>query len=307
MPLLIVALLAIPLGLDLYLPVPEDNPLRREDVELGRRLFFDRALSRDRRVACASCHEPALAFSDGRPFAIGVFNRVGRRSAPAIVNRAYGDAFFWDGRAASLEQQVLEPIQDPNEMDLTLPEASRRVGLPVDRISRALASYVRSILSGNSRFDRFMDGNRAALSEEEQAGLRVFRGNGNCTQCHVGPTFTDEQFHNTGVAWRGRADDPAGGALLDTGRFQVTGRDRDRGAFKTPTLRDVARTAPYMHDGGLPTLHNVVEYYARGGNRNPWIDNALRPLSLSTNDKRALTAFLVTLSGDIHEGTASVR
>ena len=149
--------------------------------------------------------------------------------------------------------------------------------------------------------------NRVLFIEEEQAGLRVFRGNGNCTQCHIGPTLTDEQFHNTGVAWRQRSDEPAGGTLFDVGRFQLTGRERDRGAFKTPTLRDIARTAPYMHDGSVATLQEVVDYYDRGGNRNPWIDRTLQPLLLSSTDKLALTAFLFTLSGEIQEGAASFR
>ena len=295
-----VAALAIPLGLDLYMPVPESNPLTADKVLLGRRLFSDTRLARDRTVACVSCHDPARAFSDGRPAAIGVFRRVGRRNSPAIVNRAYGRAFFWDGRTASLEEQVLQPIQDPNEMDMTLPEVSARVGLPVGKIANALASYVRSILSGNSRFDQFVNGDRAALSAEEHAGLQVFRGKANCTACHVGPTFTDERFHNTGVAWRD-------GAFRDEGRFVVSGLEADRGAFKTPTLREVAQTGPYMHDGSLATLEEVVDYYDRGGNPNPALDRELRPLRLSSNDKRALVAFLGSLSGEVREGMASLR
>ena len=288
--LLLAALLAIPLGLDLYMPVPEDNPITAERVARGRELFFDTRLSRDRTIACASCHDPERAFSDGRPVAIGVFNRVGTRSAPALINRGYGRAFFWDGRAATLEEQVLQPIQDPNEMDLTLPEVSARVGMPIDEVSRALASFVRSLLSGDSPFDRFINGDRAALSTEQQAGLQVFRGKANCTACHVGPTFTDERFHNTGVAWRE-------GQLLDEGRFGVTRRSEDRGAFKTPTLREIARTAPYMHDGSLVTLREVVDYYDRGGNSNPGLDAELRPLNLTASDKDALIGFLQSLNG----------
>src|SRR5687768_250953 len=259
---LLLLVIAIPLGLDLYMPVPEGNPLSVEKVELGRRLFRDRRLSRDRSIACSSCHDPERAFSDGRPVAIGIARQVGRRSAPALINRGYGRAFFWDGRAATLEEQVLQPIQDPNEMDMTLAEASARVGLPVEDISRSLASFVRSLLSGNSPFDRFINGDRDALSPEQQAGLSIFRGKGNCTACHVGPTFSDERFHNTGVASRD-------GRLLDEGRFAVTRKTEDRGAFKTPTLREIARTAPYMHDGSVATLEDVVEFYDRGGNKNP--------------------------------------
>src|SRR6266852_5235070 len=182
------------------MPVPEDNPLTAEKIALGRRLFFDRRLSRDGSISCASCHDPSRAFSDGRPVTAGVFGRQGRRNASAIVNRGYGRSFFWDGRAATLEEQVLKPIQDPNEMDLTLPEAAFRTGLPAEEISRALASYVRSILSGDSPFDRFIGGDLSALSAGQQAGLQLFRGKANCVACHVGPNFTDERLHNTGVA-----------------------------------------------------------------------------------------------------------
>ena len=288
--LLLAAVLAIPLGLDLYMPVPEDNPVTVERVERGRDLFFDKRLSRDGTVACASCHNPERAFSDGRPVAIGVFNRVGRRSAPALVNRGYGRAFFWDGRAATLEEQVLQPIQDPNEMDMTLPEVSARVGMPIDEVSRSLATFVRSLLSGDSRFDRFINGDRDALTAEQQAGLQLFRGKANCTACHVGPTFSDERFHNTGVAYRE-------GRVLDEGRFEVTARPEDRGAFKTPTLREIARTAPYMHDGSFVTLAEVVDYYDSGGNRNPALDRELRPLKLTIGEKLSLIAFLQALNG----------
>lgn len=289
---LLALVIAIPLGLDLYMPVPDENPLTREKVELGRRLFRDRRLSRDRSLACSSCHDPDRAFSDGRPVAIGINRQVGRRSAPALINRGYGRVFFWDGRAATLEEQVLQPIQDPKEMNMTLAEASARVGLPSGDISRALASYVRSILSGNAPFDRFTYGDRRALSSEQQAGLQVFRGKGNCTACHVGPNFTDERFHNTGVAWRD-------GSLVDEGRFAVTGTMEDRGAFKTPTLREIARTAPYMHDGSLVSLDEVVDYYDRGGNANPGLDLELRPLKLTASEKRSLVVFLHTLSGTV--------
>ena len=198
--LLLAAALTIPLGLDLYMPVPEENPITAEKVKLGRRLFHDRRLSRDQSLACASCHDPERSFSDARPVAVGVFGRKGRRNAPALINRGYGRSFFWDAHVPTLEEQVLKPIQDPNEMDLTLEEASSRVGLTAEEISRALASYVRSILSGESPFDRFVNGDRDALTAQQQLGLQVFRGKGNCTACHVGPNFTDEKLHNTGVA-----------------------------------------------------------------------------------------------------------
>lgn len=284
--ILVATLLTIPLGLDLYLPVPEDNPLTAERIELGRLLFFDRRLSRDQSVSCSSCHDPARAFSDGRPVAIGVFGRKGRHNAPALINRGYGQSFFWDGRVKTLEEQVLKPITDPNEMDLTLQRASARVRLPQDTIARALASYVRSILSGDSPFDRFLDGDRQALTPEQQLGLQVFRGKGNCTACHVGPNFSDERLHNTGVAWHG-------GRLTDEGA--------GRGDFKTPTLREVARTAPYMHDGSFSTLEAVIDFYDRGGGLNLNLDPEIRPLHLSSTEKQALAAFLRSLSGEVRQ------
>lgn len=290
-----IALITIPLGLDLYLPVPESNPITPDKVALGRQLFFDRRLSRDGSVACATCHNPNRAFSTPAPTAIGVGGRQSRRNAPALINRAYGRTFFWDGRISSLEEQVLKPIQDPNEMDLTLEEASARVRLDVPTLSRALASYVRSILSGDSPYDRFANGDRSALSSEQQFGLQVFRGKARCTACHVGPNFTDEQFHNTGVAWR---DD----RLADEGRFAISGKPRDHGAFKTPTLREVARTAPYMHDGSVATLEDVIEFYSEGGRANPHLDPEVRPRNFTPQEKRALVTFLQSLNGKLSEG-----
>lgn len=279
--------IAIPRGLDLYLPAPEDNPLTPEKITIGRELFFDKRLSRDGSVSCASCHDPERAFSDGRAVAVGVLGREGRRNAPALINRAYGRLFFWDGRVATLEEQVLKPIQDANEMDMTVSEAAARVGLPADDISRALASFVRSILSGDSPYDRFIDGDRTALTAEEQTGLQIFRGRGNCTACHFGPNFSDDRLHNTGVAWRE-------GKFTDIGAGQ--------GNFKTPTLREVARTAPYMHDGSLATLEQVIDFYSDGGRTNPRLDPEIRRLNLSSEEKRMLTVFLRSLTGWLREG-----
>ena len=318
----------VPLGLDLYMPVPEDNPLTPERIALGRRLFSDRVLSRDGTRSCASCHDPRRAFTDGRAVAIGVRGQRGTRSAPALINRGYGRAQFWDGRARSLEQQAVEPIANPKELDLGLDDAVDRLarsrayrdrfeaafGRPVnaDDLARALASYVRSILAGDSPLDRYVNGDADALSDEARRGLQLFRGKANCTACHVGPLLTDEGFHNTGVAWRAPAHRLASGqagsgpaSFQDLGRFLVTRRDADLGAFKTPTLREVARTAPYMHDGSLATLDDVIEYYDRGGNANAYRDPELRPLALTADEKRALVAFLRSLGGTISEGPDS--
>lgn len=287
-----------PLGLDEYYPVPEDNGLTRERVELGRRLFFDRRLSADRTIACASCHRAEHAFSDTVPKAVGVYGRMGRRNAPALVNLAYARSFFWDGRTETLEEQVLRPIQDSLEMALPLEELVARLardrayrrgfhrafgrGVSADNVARALASYVRTLRVGGSPVDRFRAGDTTALSPEAQRGFRLFIGKANCTACHVGPNFTDEQFHNTGVSW----------GSGDLGRFAVTGLEADRGRFSTPTLREVACTAPYMHDGSVPTLEKVVEFYDRGATPNPNRDPEIQPLRLKNEERSALVAFL---------------
>ena len=301
-PLVVAVALTIPLGLDLYIPVPEDNPLTSERIEVGQRLFNDRRLSRDQSLACASCHDPKRAFSTAKPVSVGVFGRHGRRNVPTLINRGYGKAFFWDGRITSLEEQVLKPIQDPFEMDMTLAEASARVGLSVDDISRALASYVRTILSGNAPFDRFVNGDQRALSSAQQKGLVIFRTKGNCIACHVGPTFTDERLHNTGIAWRPSGGPGAAGRYLDEGHFGVSGSENDRGRFKTPTLREVDRTSPYMHDGSKATLEDVVNFYDDGGRPNPNLDVEIRPLGFTVEEKRALVSFLRSLSGRVREG-----
>jgi cytochrome c peroxidase len=300
-----------PLGLDLYRAVPADNPLTPPKIALGRRLFQDRDLSRDGTLSCAVCHDPSRGFANNRVVASGPGGTTVGRNVPTLINRAYGESFFWDGRAESLEQQVVQPLLNPSEMAMT-PDAviaTVRQGRgytrqfraafgrapQLDDVARALASYVRTIRSGNSRYDRFRTGVADALTPQEQRGMRVFFGTGRCGSCHSGPNLTDERFHNTGVSFRD-------GDMLDAGRFIVTRSPADRGAFKTPTLREVARTAPYMHDGSVATLDQVVDYYDRGGNANPGLDAILRPIGLTVEDKRALVAFLRVLSGEVQHG-----
>jgi cytochrome c peroxidase len=291
----VIVVLKPPLGLDMYMPVPESNPLTREKVALGRKLFFDKRLSRDGTVACGSCHDPQRGFSDGRVVALGINGAEGTRNSPALINRGYGRVFFWDGRAQTLEQQVLEPITNPIELGLTEAELERRTGMKSAEVTGALASYVRTIRSGDSRFDRYAAGRTKALTAFEKTGLQIFRGKGSCTSCHAGPSFTDELFHNTGVAWRD-------GRLSDQGRFTVSRNDRDRGAFKTPTLREIVRTAPYMHDGSLATLEDVIDFYSEGGRANPYLDSDIRPRNFTLEEKRALAAFLRSLTGRVSEG-----
>lgn len=301
----------------MVMAVPSDNPQSEAKAALGRRLFFDPLLSVDRTVSCATCHEPERAFADTRPLAVGVLGRIGKRNSPALVNRGFGRLHFWDGRAATLEAQVLQPIVDPNEMAATLDEIVARLGaddayrtafqdvfarpVTTDDLGRALASYLRTIRSGDSPYDRFLDGATDALSADAQLGLTVFRGKGRCTICHREPTFSDEAFHNTGVAWRPAPVTEAGtaatGEYQDDGRFAVTSNARERGMFKTPTLREIARTAPYMHDGSLATLSAVVDFYNGGGRPNPNLMPLIRPLGLTDAEKRGLIAFLESLSG----------
>ena len=221
----------------------------------------------------------------------GIGGAVGARNAPAIVNRGYGTMFFWDGRAKTLERQVLEPILNPKELGLTQPELEHRTGRKTPEVTAALASYVRTIHTGNSRFDRYAAG-KLALTELEKSGLAIFRGRGNCWICHTGPNFSDEILHNTGVAFR-------------DGHFSDIGAGK--GDFKTPTLRDIARKAPYMHDGSIATLEDVIEYYDRGGNRNPGLDAVLRPLHLTSLEKQGLLAFLASLTGRVQDGSLPLR
>ena len=294
--------LDIPLGLDSFMPVPEANPLTTEKAAMGRDLFSDRRLSRDRTVSCATCHDPKHAFTDGKPVAEGVSGRRGQRRVPSLVNRGYGKSFFWDGRIATLEEQVLQPIVSPAEMDMTIEEAlaglrsdARYATLTRDGLAQALASYVRTILAGGSPYDRYVAGDREALSAQARMGLQIFRRKGNCATCHLGPNLSDERYHNTGIAWQD-------GRFTDTGRSGITRRDQDLGAFKTPTLRQVTERAPYMHDGSLANLEQVIEYYDRGGNRHANLDSEVLPLGLSREEKQALIEFLRSLSGVVREG-----
>lgn len=295
---------AIPAGLPRTLPAPADNPLTEAAFALGRRLFFDPILSADRGVSCGSCHRPERAFGSVEPLPPGVHGRRALRHAPVLVNRGFGARQRWDGATATLEEQVLLPIEDPNEMGLPIDDAVARVagdagystafvatfGSGVDRgtLSRALSSFVRGLLLGDSPVDRFVLGEREALTPAERAGLWIWESKGGCWRCHPRPHYTDEGFHATGVGARdGRPED---------GRFVVTGDEADRGKFKTPTLRGVASSAPYMHDGSLATLEDVVAFYRKGGEPHSHRSPLLAPLELGEADAANLIAFLQALS-----------
>jgi cytochrome c peroxidase len=236
--------------------------------------------------------------------AIGVRGQRGQRHPPSLLNRAYGKAFFWDGRESTLEAQALHPIASATEMGGPLAGAVQRLrdhpeyparfrlafadGITEHNLARALASFERVLLAGNSRVDRFRAGDLRALDDGERHGLWLFESRGQCWQCHSGPNFTDEDFHNTGVGW--------GTESPDWGRFAVTHSDADRGRFKTPTLRALRNRAPYMHDGSLTTLQEVVAFYNRGGTKNRHLDPRMVPLGLSSEEMRDLLAFLEALS-----------
>jgi len=311
-------------GLDLWrLPVPPTP----ERVRLGRWLFFDARLSRDGTLSCASCHQPGRAFSSDAAVATGVDGQRGMRKIPTIVNLAAiperprnfeteprGGPFFWDGRATSLERQALEPIANPIEMgsshaqmEQTLsridgyrPYFAQAFGdtrITKDRVARALADYERTRMSGNSPFDRWRTGrDDRAVSAEVKRGFALFTGKAQCARCHPGPLFTDAGFHNLGVGWNA-----ATRTFSDEGRHAVTRgsvRQADPGTFKTPTLREVSRRAPYMHDGSIATLRDIVEFYNRGGIPNPDLDNNIAPRGLSGDEIDAIVAFLKSLDGE---------
>ena len=305
-----------PLGLP-PVPFPADNPPTVETIALGRRLFYDKRLSEGNSIACATCHNPQLGFADALPLSRGVGGMAGVRNAPTIVNAAYLPFQFWDGRAISLEEQAASPISDPVEMNQThevsvsklngdpeyraLTEKAFGSGdLTLGRVEKALASFERTILSGNSPFDRYQyGGDKSALSPAQVRGLALFRDprKGNCAACHtVGDhdaLFTDGKFHNIG---EGVGDE---GKFNDVGRYHQTRVETDKGAFLTPTLRNIVNTAPYMHDGSLKTLKEVVDFYAGGGNSNPYLDKEIRVIHLSAQDRQDLVEFLKSLTGEL--------
>jgi cytochrome c peroxidase len=275
--------------------VPAANPMTPEKIALGRALFFDATLSADGKVSCATCHQVDHGFAESRAIAHGVHDVAGARNSPTLVNAGYSQTLFWDGRAQTLEEQVMGPILNPKEMGLTAADLERKSGHTAQDVANALASYVRTIRSRESRYDWYQAGQTSMLSEQERAGLDLFRQRG-CGTCHSGPRFTDDGFHNTGIGWDK-------GTYADLGRFEISHDERDRGAFKTPTLRDIALTAPYMHDGSVPTLEAVVEFYSQGGRPNPALDRRLRPERFTAEESRALLAFLRALTGRLVEGS----
>lgn len=324
-----------PLGLgDVARFIPADNPLTRAKIELGRQLYFDKRLSRDSSVSCATCHDPAKGWAEHTPTSTGIKGQKGGRSAPTIINRLLSKKQFWDGRAESLEEQALGPIQNPIEMGFTLPELVDRLnkiegyrlqfekifgGVTDKAIGQAIASFERTVLVGGSAFDIQEDLNRFAkipaadladdkelaaryeelkklsaalpMSASAKRGKELFFGKAQCSLCHVGANLTDEEYYNIGVGME--AADP------DKGRVAINKNAKDTGAFKTPTLRNVAQNGPYMHDGSQKTLADVVDYYDRGGHANPFLHERIKKLNLTVDDRKDLVEFLQSLTGPL--------
>ncbi len=316
----------------LPLDIPADNPLTSEKIDLGRKLYFDTRLSKDDSVSCATCHDPRHGFADGRgkPTSQGVGGKLGARNAPTALNAAFLTAQFWDGRAPTLEAQAILPMINPVEMaqpdhaavvtklrGITeyAPLFAAAFGTPeitIERTGQAIASFERTLLSLDAPIDRFLAGDAKAISDPAKRGWTLFNGKARCQSCHghVGalPLFTDELYKNVGVGTDkpgfeklGRAveADPsaldrlaADPALDELGRFKVTREKAHIGAFKTPHLRNVALTAPYMHDGSEATLRDTIELYDRGGKPNPWLDGGIRPLGLADSEKADLVELL---------------
>jgi cytochrome c peroxidase len=332
-----------PFGLPSPLPVPETNPLTPEKIELGRRLFFDRRLSPNDTMSCAMCHIPTQGFTVNETrLAVGINGKTTKRNPPTLYNVAYQRLLFHDGREFTLEDQMISPLTNPVEMGnpsigyvlnkiRKLPGYEKQFhyvfgeGLSVATLGKAIASYERTILSGNSPFDRWYFGrDQNAVSGDVKYGFKLFTGKGQCSTCHTvnkeSALFTNHGFHNTGAAQLQlipptTVDVDLGGGLTvkmprtqvdeiltppgrDLGRYEVTLDPTDLWRYKTPSLRNIALTAPYMHNGALLTLEEVIDYYDRGGTRASGQDPRISPLHLSAQEKQALLAFLHSLTGD---------
>ncbi len=297
---------AVPLGLP-SVPWPEDNPYSPARAELGKILFFDGRLSANGIISCAFCHDPAHAFAGSTALSVGVNGKLEGRHTPTLVNRAWGKSEFWDGRAPTIEAQMIGPITNPNEMGMTTEGVAQKVrsikgyaplftsafGDPVityDRITKAIATFERTIATGNSPYDRYVAGDKSALTKQQKDGLDFFNKKGECAECHKGPNFSDEKFANLGVGMERANPDP--------GRAAITKKRSDSGKFKVPTLRDLAHRGQYMHDGSVKTLSEVLDLYAKGGLPNPHLDTRLTPFYLDDETRRALLAFLDSLNGE---------
>jgi cytochrome c peroxidase len=328
---------------DVSMPVPEGvmppevpvgNPLTAAKVELGKKLYFDSRLSKDDTISCATCHDPRAGFAEHKSVSDGVAGGKGVRNAPTVMNAAFFREQFWDGRAPTLEAQAVLPIINPVEMAMPDHAAVEKKvgGLPeyaplfqkafgdskvtIARVGQAIASFERTLLSLDAPIDRFLAGDAKAISDSAKRGWEIYNNKARCASCHahasVFPLFTDEKYHNLGVAAKavdfealarkveGHPENLASlshePGVNQLGRFLVTKQRQDLGAFKTPHLRNIALTAPYMHDGSEATLVDVIAFYDKGGNPNPWLDGGMRPLGLTEQEKADLLALLETFT-----------
>jgi cytochrome c peroxidase len=306
----------VPLGLPPVV-IPADNPPTAETIALGRRLFYDPILSSDRSVSCASCHSPQFGFADSRPLSEGVGKKTGTRHSPPVVNAAYFNVQFWDGRAPTLENQAEGPVQNPVEMANTLKAVEQRLNadssyreqfaaawgarpITYEMVEKSIASFERTVISGNSPFDRWKYGHdNKAVDAAVKRGFVVFtsKKKADCASCHtVGEKyalFTDNQFHNVGVGVNA-------GEFTDVGLYAVTHNEADKAKFKTPSLRNIAQRSPYMSDGSLTDLKQVIDFYIGAGNSNPNLDPKIHVLDFLTGQERSdLQAFLNSLTGEI--------
>ena len=287
-------------------PTPPTNLSYLQKVELGKQLYFDTRLSKNNTVSCAFCHNPGTGFADVRQVSIGAFGTAGGRQAPTVYNTGFIPLQFWDGRAGSLEEQAIGPIHNAVEMAEQhntvvpkigkIPAYNRQFhlvfggGASLQHIAEAIAAFERTIVSQNSAFDKHVMGTEEAMNDSAVRGLALFKGKARCILCHNGPNFTDNKFHNIGV--------PQVGPLKeDLGRYMVTRAEKDKGAFKTPTLRSIVETAPYMHDGVFRTLEEVIDFFDQGGGNNPHLSPLIRPLGLTSEEKADLREFLHALTG----------
>jgi cytochrome c peroxidase len=283
---------------------PEDEAPTLAEINLGKLLFFDKRLSANGTTSCASCHKPEHGFGDGLKLSIGSEGNTLTRHTPHLYNLAWSSILFWDGRASTLEQQALMPISNPEEMNLSEEKMlSRVIATPQYRaqfervyneknidaplVSRALSAFMRSIVSNNSPFDRYLAGDGQALSAEALNGLKLFEGKAQCIECHDGPNLTDDSFHSLGIA------------VSDKGRGYIIKEPAMYYRFKTPGLRNVELTAPYMHDGSLADLEAVLQFYNDGGGLGPNKDKLMKPLNLQKHEIRDLISFLSTLTDPV--------
>ncbi len=286
--------------------IPDDNPPTPDKIAFGKQLFWDKRWSKSGKVACVSCHQPDHGWTDPERFSMNFEGKPTPRRAPTIVNRLFSDRQLWTGLRASLEDQAKN---DGNRSDDTVVahlsavptyrEQHRKVfgrELDADGVAKAIAAFVRTIVSGDAPYDRFKAGDKNAMSASAQRGLALFEGKALCVRCHAGFNFTDEGYRNIGVGMD--KEKP------DLGRFIVTKNEADKGAFKTPTLRDVAKRGPYMHDGSEKTLADVVAFYNKGGVKNPWLSSDIKPLGLTAQEQADLVEFMKALNGHIDAAVA---